>query len=335
MSIYQFDPNRLSDSHFQAAHLRLLVSGNCGRLLDKRRTPVVIEQVDWNCGLFRLLVSAFEDKGKHWDLPFEDVLRFQFALDAQKLSDQELHKAESLVAKFSRPLKLQAETSARIESEKQIDQNSCAIVDWLKKNSSFDFDKGSPPLSEPQQNAEILTGLNRYMSEQGLLECEKRTSEIYVLNPFSGEWIKGLQIVLAEMGIKDFCGTVPRTADIFSGLGAKSERRKYLIHRLAYVRAIYGLLGHSSVTLYRGMSCEGDWKVNAPKFFSSWSFSKSIAEAFIDMAPEGPARHSYLLKRSFSVSKLFMTHLETQAMNNQYKEVEAVIIHDEDDRLLW
>lgn len=40
--VYRFDPDRRPDSEFQQGALSLLVSGNEGRLLDARRTPMRI-----------------------------------------------------------------------------------------------------------------------------------------------------------------------------------------------------------------------------------------------------------------------------------------------------
>jgi hypothetical protein len=291
--------------------------------------------VDWDCGLFRLRISDFEDKGKHWDLPFEDVSRFQFAKDSKDLSECDLQRALTLLEKYREPLIVLAQSSARVETETLITEATKSVTSWLRRESTFDFFSVGLNLAEPQASFEICSDLNRYLESIELSEQERLTSETYVINPYSGEWIKGIQIVLAEMGVKSFSGTIPRTKDIFTGSGATSERRRYLIHRLAFVRAVFGLLGQSTVTVYRGMSSERGWNVNSNKFFSSWSFSKAIAEAFIDTAPNGVARHSYLLKRSFPIQKLFMTHVETQAMNSQYKEVEAVVLHDDEDRLLW
>jgi hypothetical protein len=35
------------------------------------------------------------------------------------------------------------------------------------------------------------------------------------------------------------------------------------------------------------------------------------------------------------MEKLFLTYVETAAMNKQYQEREAVVIHDADDEKLW
>jgi hypothetical protein len=175
-----------------------------------------------------------------------------------------------------------------------------------------------------------LTG---FMESVSLGDQEELTSQTYVLNPFSGEWIKGLEIACAELGLKEFTGAAPRTSDLFLGPGNKQLRKKYIIHRLAFVRTLFRSLGHHEVVLFRGMAAEGNWHVHSTRFFSSWTFSKEVAEAFV--ACNKRAKHSYLLKRTMSIEKLFLTYVETAAMNRQYREREAIVIHDRDDEMLW
>jgi hypothetical protein len=171
----------------------------------------------------------------------------------------------------------------------------------------------------------------QYMASLNLGELEKKTAENIVLNPYSGEWVKGMQIILAEMGLADYKGKAPRTRDIFAGLGAKYKRRNYLIRRLAFVRAYFHLSGIREVVLYRGMSTEQGWR-QASRTFLSCTFSLEVAESFCHFEREGKFRHSYLLKNTFPVERLFMTYLETKAMNQQYKEAEALVLCGREDR---
>jgi hypothetical protein len=215
----------------------------------------------------------------------------------------------------------------------QICQTEKSALDWLSKNSGRMPSRISVNPFFSDQTQAIGNCLTDYMESSGLSEQEKRTSKIYVLNPFSGEWIKGLQITFAELGLKEFIGTIPRTTDIFSGPGNKQLRQQYIIHRLAFVRALFKSFGYPEVVLFRGMAAEGNWQAHSHRFFSSWTFSKEVAEAFASR--DEHSKHSYLLKRTFPVEKLFLTCVETTAMNGQYREHEAVVIHDPDDEMLW
>jgi hypothetical protein len=332
MKVHQFDRNMRPDSDFQPGQLRFLCIGNQCRLIDARRTPGVIESVSPD-GFFRWRISAFEDKGEYWDVPLEDVVRYQFALDCRELSADRVNQLEAQIASFNRPLSIVAQPEQRAQTERIICEVEGSVVSWLYKNS-----KPVPAFSVLEELSEneaqaIASSLTKYMQSCGLGEQEKLTAKTYVLNPFSGEWIKGLQIACAELGLKDFRGKIPRTADIFSGRGSKQLRQRYIIHRLAFVRAVFKSAGHKEVTLFRGMAAEGDWRVRSHRFFSSWTFSRTVAEAFSSSVAD--ARHSYFIRRTLPIEKLFLTCVETAAMNRQYHEHEAVVIHDADDELLW
>jgi hypothetical protein len=62
---------------------------------------------------------------------------------------------------------------------------------------------------------------------RGLAEQERLASEVYVLIPHSGEWIKGMKFVLAEMGLKKFSGSIVRDGNPFLGLGDRRYRRSF------------------------------------------------------------------------------------------------------------
>lgn len=117
------------------------------------------------------------------------------------------------------------------------------------------------------------------MEARGLAELEEKTAKMYLLNPYSGEWIKGLRIVMAEMGLIDFDGKVPRTKDIFQGLGDKDKRRAYIISRLAFVSSFIELAGYSQVPLFRGVSSERQ-PFEKPRTLLSASFSPDVAREF-------------------------------------------------------
>ena len=173
------------------------------------------------------------------------------------------------------------------------------------------------------------------MKEKGLLELEDKTSKNYALNPSSGEWFKGIEIVMAENGMGHYFGTIPRTPDIFSGMGSKENRLNYITVRLGFLKSVFSLLGIEHIELYRGMATESDWKSFDPKLFSSWTFSKEVAESFSSIDDEKRFKNLYFLKRSKPVNRLFMTYLETDAMNGQYLESEAVVLLQENDRRLF
>ncbi len=147
-----------------------------------------------------------------------------------------------------------------------------------------------------------------------------------------------MQIVMAEMGLKNYTGRGLRTKKVFDGVGNLENRQKYIRYRLAFLRALFCKLGMKTVELYRGMSSEWDWKTEdllQNRYWSSWTFNYKVAQDFADLDPATKYKNSYLLKRAIPVESLFMTFLETDAMNRQYKEAEAIILHEDHDRFLW
>lgn len=325
MKVHQFDSQMRPDSEFQFGHLKFLCAGNHCRSMDARRTPGVIESVSPE-GFFRWRISAFEDKGEYWDVPLEHVVRYQFALDSAELPPDRIKMLEAEIEVFNQPLFIPIQPRRRSETESQISQVEKSVLDWLSKSLGSLPSQISVDSLFSEQTQAIGNCLTGYMESSALGDQEKLTSKIYVLNPFSGEWIKGLQITCAELGLKEFAGTIPRTTDIFTGPGNKQLRQKYIIHRLAFVRAMFKSFGYQEVVLFRGMAAEGNWQVDSQRFFSSWTFSKEVAEAFVSCNER--AKHSYILKRTFPIEQLFLTCVETAAMNRQYREHEAIVIHD-------
>jgi hypothetical protein len=334
-SVHQFNKHRRPDHEFIAGAVKFLVVGNACRLKDRRRTPGFIEAIFSTNGFFRWRIADFEDKGKYWDIPFEDVSKFQFEIGSREESPSTIDEFQKTIEKFERPLMVKASSNDRDETNERLEKEAIEIQNWLASRLKIYPEANRFDPTSPAQSREIAAALQSYLDMQGVAEQERLTAETYVLNPSSGEWLKGMQIVLAEMGLKNFTGKVVRTESLFEGLGKKELRRRYLSSRLSFVRAAFRLLGRREVVLLRGMSAEGPWRGGVEKFFSSWTFSKQVAEAFTSFGPDETVRHSYLLKRTFPVEKLFMTFVETTAMNESYQEAEAAVIHDESDRLLW
>jgi len=329
--IHRSDPNRRPDREFVDGELKLLVVGNFCRLLDGRRTPGRIEAVFPSSASFRWRILDFEDEGRHWDVPFEDVVKFQFEIGCREEPPSIVDDFRTAVEKFQHPLVVRASSVEREATLRRLREEVAPIEDRLRADLPACVDV---PILEALASTEISIALQKYMDESGLAEQERTTSQTYVSNPSSGEWIKGMEIVLAEMGVKDFVGRAIRTEGLFDGAGEKALRRRYLFARLAFLRALFGLLGRDELRLFRGMSSEGRWRGGRERFFSSWTFSFDVAKSFAAFDDER-MRQSYIVMRTFPVEKLFMTCIETVAMRERFQEAEAVVIHDEEDRLLW
>jgi len=334
MPIYQSDPKRLPDSEFLPGSVEYLVAGNVCRLLDGRRTPGVIEEVFHDSAMFRWRITDFEHKGKHWDLPAEWVFRAQFAKDAQKISPDQLQELERVIEYFNGELVIEPRDGERAVTEAEIASLERSAQQWLRENSTFIADGNRLDLTARTGSELLAADLVAYLDAHNLAEHEARTAENYVLNPHSGEWIKGMEIVLAEMGLVGYRDKIARTPDIFEGLGSKQHRRKYLMHRLAFVRAYFRLLDIGEVVLYRGMKTESELK-RVERRLISCSFNLRVSRELSDFSREKRYRNSYLAKLVVPVERLWMTFLETSQMNREYREAEAVILASPDDPVMW
>jgi len=336
LSIYQYNKNKLPDREFFSGEIAFLVEGNRCRLLDGRRTPGVIGEYNDESAMFRWQIADFEDKGKYWEVPAEGIVRYQFTKDAKKLDIKRIKEINSSIKKYQKMLMIKIVEKKKRQTEVEIQKAERSISNWLKNNSTFFKNQERLNFKSRKGSASLAKDFTRYMKSVGMKAIEQRTAEIIVLNPNSGEWIKGMAIVLAEMGLVPYKDKIPRTRDIFEGLGKKDKRRNYLIHRLAFVRACFHLLDIKDVTLYRGMSTEQEWgKRASARIFISFTLNPKIAKAYCVFSRDSDFKHSYFLKRTFPVERLFMTYLETAAMNMQYKEAEAFVLYNKEDSIFW
>lgn len=336
MPIHRTRPDRRPDDAFLPGELDLLVPGNRGRLLDDRRTPGLIEAVDPETAMFRWRITEFEDAGRCWELPVEQVRQLRFEPDSRRLDSAGADALARRAERFQEPLEIPAREEDREASERDIRAAEAEARDWLRSEARFFQRPDHEPFPEIRPASTALAGnLERYFTERGFEDLERRTAEGLVLNPHSGEWIKGLAIVLAEMGLVPYRGRVVRTPDLFEGSGSKERRREYLVHRLGIVRACWSLLGRSEVVLYRGLRTEKDWLSRRSRTFVSCTFDLRVARrGFTDFDRGSRFRHSLLMKATVPVTRLFMTCLETGAMNRRYSEAEALVLAGPEDPFL-
>lgn len=330
MGVHMQNENALPDSEYIKGEIKFLVHGNVCRLLDGRRTPGYIEEIFEDSAMFRWRITGFEDKGNYWDVPAEDIVRYQFTKDSKILDEAAVKNIEILIEKFNNPLEIDIEKEQREKTEKEIERIENTITEWLEENSTFIKSNEDLNFDSVEGNELLANDLNEYMKSIGMEELECKTAAQLVLNPNSGEWMKGMYIVLAEMGLAPYKGKVTRTSDIFVGLGEKETRKKYLLHRIAFVRAYLRLKDIEEVVIYRGMCTEGQWRANE-KTLISWTFNLEVAQAFSDLSRDSKYKQSFIIKRTVPISKLFMTYIETKEMNHQYKEAEGLLMYDELD----
>jgi hypothetical protein len=327
--IYQRDPDCRPDSEFERGSLHHLVVGNEGRLLDPRRTPIRIVALRPEAGFFHAEIAGFEDKGAVWEVPFEEVRLYQFAKDSAMADATSVSEMAAIVAKLDRELiiacgandartALAKSSEARRRAARWIDADPL-IVDVIP----------STPAGEIGRTRPLRRSFVLYMDDLGLGEIERAFAERFVSNPYSGDLVKGHRIVLAELGVVSYEDKAPRDPDIFDGEWSRERRAEHILARLAFLRELWDRAGVESVTLYRGMTVSERLDPPRNRTFISATFKREVALSHFD-SDIGNSM-GVLYRQEISIDRLFMTFLETDAMNNRFREYEAVLFFDPDN----
>ncbi len=328
MSVYQSNPDAPPDSQFAPGELHHIAIGNAGRLLDPRRTPVTIIGVRMDIGVFSVRLDDFEDKGAVWEIPFERVDRYQFALDSRLAGEADVREFRKQVERFDRPLAIPAEAQHRVITEGLIEAARHFADAWLDVESSFlEFEEAMPHPSQREGSPRLYDDLRRYMAKRGVDDVEADFAHWYVSGPHSGEMVKAHRIVMAELGLASFEGTIIRNPAAFADAWGRQRRVMHIIDRLAFMRSLFARMEVCEVTLYRGMSMTEPLRRPVGDTLVSATFDRAVAEAHFTCGQ--PHMTGVLMRQRTPVHRLFMTYLETEAMNRNYREAEAVLLCDE------
>ena len=328
--VYESDPDAAPDRDFAPGELAWLVAGNRGRMLDSRRTPIAITEVAPERGEFELEISAFEDRGARWRLPLEEVERFQFGPDAARADDAVLAGLSDAVALFNQPLAITAGAGARAETLRRVAAERERVREWLSAHGP-----GEPPdlalcVARRRGDGGLYALVEEYLSDRAVAELDRAFAESFVSNPASGELVKGHAIVLAELGLCPYRGKVVRDPDLFAEPWSKDSRATHLLIRLALARELWSSWGSDAVTLYRGAAVDRELRSDRQASFISATFSKIVAE---DHFAGGPATQTAVIwRQKVPVARLLMTFVETAALNGRFKEAEALLIGDPENR---
>jgi hypothetical protein len=322
--IHQFNPDMAADSDFTPGTLAYLVPGNRGRMLDPRRTPIQVLALRPEVGLFVCEVLDFEDRGAHWELPFEDVRWFQFEHASRCASPAELQELEAAVARFDRPLEIPRDPSARTLTLERLEKSLREAGRWLEAHSSFFRAGGRLGLSSRDGDPRLWADLESYLGTLGSWPIEETFARQFVSNPGAGECVKGHRIVLAELGLAEYRGKVMRDPELFAGSWSKRARADHILARLAFVHEVFTRAGVPEPVLYRGIATDNAPEQRRGTSFVSATFSREVAASMFE--PAGGAPHGVLMRQRTPCSRLFMTYLETEPMNRQFREAEAVLL---------
>jgi len=326
--VYQSAADIAADSEFEPGGLRHLVPGRRGRLLDPRRTPIQVTGVDLDRGFFEVEILAFEDAGVRWLVPFEAVPRYQFVRGTDATNGL-VARMREVAAAFDRPLAVGVDPDARSASLRRLAEERARAQRWLAAAGFTGVDL-APLVRSRTGDPTCFALLAGYLGERDLSDMDSEFAARFVSNARSGETTKGHAIVLAELGLCPFSGTVVRDATLFDGRWTKQRRGAHLLSRMGFVQALLGAATAARPALFRGLTVEGPLPAPRPDSFVSASFSADVAMAHFHA---GPATSTAALYRQpLPVQRLFMTFIETPAMSRQYLEAEAILVGDPDNR---
>ena len=325
MPVYASDPNAARDSEFEPGELRHLVSGNAGRLLDARRTPVTVTEVVLERAAFEVEIAAFEDTGARWELSLDEVARFQFARGAASAPPPVVHSLEEARRRAAQTMCVSSTPAARQASLRRLLAQRQSARAWLadQRPPKIELRK---LVKQRASNARACSLLDAFMADRGLADMEQRFSETYVSNPASREVIKGHAVVLAELGLCPYRGPVVRDPHLFDGPTSKAHRAEHILARLAFVHELFAAAGTDTVTLYRGAAADGPRLSRRPVSFVSATFSSQVAAEHFEGGLS--TRTAVLWRQEVLLDRLFMTFVETRALGGRFREAEAVLLAD-------
>ena len=306
-----------------------LVPGNSGRMLDRRRTPVRVAAIRFETGTWTCEVLAFEDRGARWELPFERVAAFQFARDALSLDQAALERVRAAIRRFDRDGTRPLDRAARATTARRIATLRKVVAAWLATESISVAQGVRPDPGSLDGSPELAADLEAFMRLRGLWDIEYAVSTVLVSHPGAGEVVKGHELALAELGLAAYHGTIVRDPATLAGPWAMSRRRTHILTRLAFVREAFTALGIGPPVLYRAISSESPLAARHPGGLVHATFSLEVAMSLFGDSSDGTSAR--LDRQVVPLDRVFMTYLETAAMNRQFHEAEAVLQGDPDN----
>lgn len=329
--IYESDPGARPDDEFEPGALRHLAAGARGRLLDGRRTPVSVVEVQVEIGFVLIRIEGFEDAGAIWQIPLEQVNHYQFEPGGPGASAEAVARMEAAIGRFAHEIVIEAREEDRERTEVRIGERQAETSRWLLDRSRFVAEGRALPDPATRRGDPILAAdFERYAREHEVWGLEDTFARMFVSNPGSGEVVKGHRIVLAELGLAGYSGPQVRDPATFADPWNRERRAEHIVTRLAFMRGLFGHLALTDLLLWRGFSTDSRIERRDGRTFVSTSFDEAVARSHYEGGTAGSTRG--LVCRDVPVGRIFMTYLETAAMNTVFLEAEAAVLDHPDDR---
>ena len=328
--MYQRDPEARPDTEFAPGELRWLVTGNTGRLLDGRRTPIRVTALDLAHGYFEAEILAFEDAGARWLVPLEDVTRYQFAPGGDNTGLDTVAAMTEAIARLDVPLEITADPAAGLRTRGEIAAAREHADAWLTAHGVTESIDPDPYIARCRGSDDAAGWLAAYLAEAaapGVAALDAELTAGYVSSPASGDLVRAHLIVLAELGLCGYRGKAIRDPASLDGPYSRDARRAHIIARAGFTQALWARADRSGLMLYRGIGLPGRARlaVRTDTLISA-TFARPVAESHFNGIRSDAAA---LLRCRLPADRLLFTFLETAAMNRQFLEAEAVLLPGE------
>jgi hypothetical protein len=240
------------------------------------------------------------------------------------VSARGLEGLQLALERFDRPAVIDSDPAAHQRTATEIAAERRTLSDGLSAEGGFPQIDLERHVAHREGDPRLVSLLEAFLADRGLLELDRRFAETFVSNPGSGELVKGHAIVLAELGLCPYRGKVVRDPRLFEGPWARTSRARHLIARLAFMQELWSSWNRATATLYRGAAVDGPLPPRSSSSFVSATFSAVVAKAHFDGGPS--TETGVLWRQRVPIDRLLMTFLETPAMNRRFREAEAVLI---------
>jgi hypothetical protein len=254
-------------------------------------------------------------------MSFEDIVNFQFYKNSSIVSDKELTSINEVINQYSTVLKIKPKVKNRKETELRINKE----IEYLRSKYKLGFGVNENISDLVSNKMEIQKIYEEYLLSFNLNYIDEKISRMIVSNPYSGELLKHLAVELADIGLIEYYGKVLKP---LPSIPSKECLSSYIIKRLSFVRYLFIENSINKVPLYRGMSSSSKWTI-FPKSFSSWTLDYSVASDLAQLQKSNNSMEiAYIFKRLTHIDEVFMTCIETKAMNAKYDEKEVLLFNN-------
>jgi hypothetical protein len=143
----------------------------------------------------------------------------------------------------------------------------------------------------------------------------------------ANESVKAHRIAVAHLGLAGYKGKMLRDPSQATDELSLERRGAHVRARMGFVQSMFEQSGRESVILYRMESCEGPLRPRQMETaLVSASFRMDIVQEMSGWADS--KRTVAIYRQAVPIERVFMTYLETEAMNHPFREAEAVLLAD-------